>query len=280
MAGTYQHGYVTVKLHNAREYWSSSVRRQMARKRDEEIADLKKRLRAQTDLYMEAEPLLPIAEALRESINARLLGEQGDSPLDVDGAFHAAVAEVAEHLIASRLQVLDPETVLRLYAELVGDDALREKLGSWAAAKMEELDFERCVAALRGAASRTGRVALEDIEEGTRLAVGMFDPLHVGRARRESSIPPSRTITFRLLEPSSGRAEVVGDVSLPGAAREQLTALSRGTVGSLTVDGERRWLEPALQLHCPLGYDFGAGPEDSDELIGFVEVGDGLLVLG
>jgi hypothetical protein len=251
----------------------------MARKRADEIADLKNRLRVQSDLYMEAEPLLPIAEALREAVNARLIGGTESTPLDVDNAFDAALAEVAERIIASKLEALDPETVLRMYADRVGDDVLREKLERWAAAKTEELESERRVDALRQAASRSGRVELENIDEGVRIAIGLFDPLHVGRARKESSIPPSRTTTFRLLEPSRGRAEVISDVSLPGNGAP-LTAHARGTIGSLIVEGGQQWLEPALQLHGPLGYDFGAGPANSREVIGFVEVGDGVVVLG
>jgi hypothetical protein len=253
----------------------------MARKKSaDEIADLKIRLRAQADLYKEAEPLLPIAEALRDAINARLLDETTSTPLDVDSAFDAALAEVAEKIIASRLETLDAETVLRVYADHVGDDVLRDKLGNWAAAKTLEIDFERRLDTLRQGASRTGRVALEDIDEGLRVTVGLFDLLHVSRARKESSIPPARTIAFRLLEPPSGRAEVISDVSLDGEAHDCLTALARGTFGSLIVEGERRWLEPALQLHSPLGYDFGSGPVSSDEVIGFVEVADGVVVLG
>jgi hypothetical protein len=252
----------------------------MARKKSAEIADLKSRLRAQADLHKEAEPLLPIAEALRDAINARLLDETTSTPLDVDSAFDAALAEVAERIIASRLETLDPETVLRVYADNVADDVLREKLGAWAAAKTLEIEFERRLDTLRRGASRTGRVALENIDEGLRVTVGMFELLHVSRARSESSIPPSRTIAFRLLEPSLGRAEVISDVWLNGGEHECLTALARGRFGSLIVDGERRWLEPALQLHSPLGYDFGSGPVSSDEVIGFVEVGDGVVVLG
>jgi hypothetical protein len=162
----------------------------MARKKADEIAELRNRLRVQTDLYQEAEPLLPIAEALREAINARLMGESG--PLDVDSAFDAALADVAEDVTASKLETLDAETVLRVYAERVGDDVLREKLGRWAAAKAEELDAARQRDALPKASSRSSRVALKDIEHGARVAVGMFDALHIGRARRESSIPPTR----------------------------------------------------------------------------------------
>jgi hypothetical protein len=250
----------------------------MARKKAQEIADLKNKLRVQTDLYTEAEPLLPIAEALREAINARLLGES--APLDVDSAFDAALADVAERVIASKLETLDAETVLRLYAEHVGDDVLREKLGRWAAAKAEELEAERQRDALREASSRSGRVALNDIDEGVRVAVGMFDPLHIGRAGRESSIPPSRTIAFRLLDPSRGQAEVISDISLAGRAHEGLTAHSRGTFGSLIAEGEKRWLEPTLQLHAPLGYDLGQGPVSSSEVIGFVEVEDGVVIIG
>ena len=252
----------------------------MARKKSDEIADLKNRLRVQTDLYMEAEPLLPIAEALREAINARLMDETARGHLDVDSAFDAALADVAETIIASKLETLDAETVLRLYAEHVGDEVLRGKLGSWAAAKAEELDLEQRLAAVRNASSRSGRVALQDIDEGMRVAVGMFEPLHIGRARRQSSIPPARTITFRLLEPASGRADVISDISLSGRAHHALTAHARGTFGSLIVEGIERWLEPSLQLHAPLGYDLGHGAVSSREVIGFVEVGDGVVVMG
>jgi hypothetical protein len=252
----------------------------MARKKADEIADLKDRLRVQTDLYMEAEPLLPIAEALREAINARLLGQSGHTSIDVDVAFDAAITDVAERVIASKLETLDAETVLRLYAEHVGDDVLREKLGRWAAAKAEELDTERRLDALRRASSRSGRVALKEIDEGARVTIGMFDLLHLRRARRESSIPPARTIAFRLLEPSRGGIEVISDVSLDGRTHESLTAHARGTFGSLIVEGEERWLEPSLQLHAPLGYDLGEGPADSAEVIGFVEVGNGLVIVG
>lgn len=252
----------------------------MAKKKAAEIAELQNRLRTQVDLYKEAEPLLPIAEALREAVNARLMGESTGALIDVDGAFDAALAEVAETLIASKLDTLDPETVLRLYAEHVGDDALRERLGRWAAAKAEELELERRRDALRKASSRGGRVALKDLEEGVRVEVGMFEPLHVSRARRESSIPPARTIGLRLLEPSSGRAEVISDVSLARGARETLTAHARGTFGSLIVEGAQRWLEPCLQMHAPLGYDFGQGPVNSSEVIGFVEIENGVVILG
>jgi len=252
----------------------------MAKKKAAEIAELKKRLRTQADLYKEAEPLLPIAEALRDAVNARLMGESAGALVDVDDAFDAALAEVAETLIASKLETLDPETVLRLYAEHVGDDVLREKLGRWAAAKAEGLDADQRIDALREASSRSGRVALEDIDAGVRVAVGMFELRHIRRARRESSIPPSRTIAFRLLEPSRGRAEVISDVSLAGGAHESLTAHARGTFGSLIVEGEKRWLEPCLQLHAPLGYDLGEGPANSPEVIGFVEVAHGVVIMG
>ena len=112
------------------------------------------------------------------------------------------------------------------------------------------------------------------------MEVGLFEPLHVRRARRQSSIPPSRTIAFRLLDPVRGRAEVISDVSLDGGEHESLTAHSRGAFGSLIVEGEQRWLEPSLQLHAPLGYDLGEGPASSREVIGFVEVGDGLVIMG
>src|SRR5262249_49948182 len=110
--------------------------------------------------------------------------------------------------------------------------------------------------------------------------VGMFELRHIRRARRESSIPPSRTIAFRLLDPARGRAEVISDIWLDGRTHESLTAHARGAFGSLIVEGEKRWLEPCLQMHAPLGYDLGQGLVSSREVIGFVEVGDGHVIIG
>ena len=229
---------------------------------------------------MDAESLLPLAKALRESIEARLAGEGASGPLDVEAAYDAALDAVAEEIIASRLESVDAEQVLRLYAERVGDDVLREKLAGWAAAKADELDFRQRLEALRRDAARTGRLALQDIDEGLRIVVGLFERTQISQARRESSIPPARTIAFRLLEPARGRADVISDTCLRMGSHERLPDHARGAIGSLVVEGERRGLEPALQFQAPLGYDFGGGPESTAEVIGWVEVGEGVPVLG
>jgi len=229
---------------------------------------------------MNEDSLLPIAQALREAIDAKLAGDGASGPLDIEAAYDAALETVAEAIIATRLEALDPERVLRLYAEQVGDDELRERLGRWAAAKADELDSRRRLDALRQEAERTGRLALDDVEEGSRVTVSLFEQVQISQARRDGSIPPARTIALRLLDPSSGRAEVVSDTSLRRGSHDPLPVQTRGTVGSLVVDGGRRALEPALQRHAPLGYDFGDGPASTAEVIGFVDVGEGLHVLG
>jgi len=227
-----------------------------------------------------AESLLPIAQALRDAIDAKLSGEGASGPVDIEAAYDAALSVVAEAIIASRLEGLDAEQVLRLYAEQVGDDVLREKLGRWATAKADELDARERLEALRREAARTGRLALDVIDEGSRVTVYLFEPIQISQARRDGSIPPARTIALRLLDPSSGRAEVVSDTTLSRGSHERLPVQTRGTIGSLVVDGERRALEPALQRHAPLGHDFGDGPASTAEVIGFVDVGDGLPLLG
>jgi hypothetical protein len=45
------------------------------------------------------------------------------------------------------------------------------------------------------------------------------------------------------------------------------------------VERGKRWLEPRLQVQAPLGYDFGSGTQRTAQVIGFVEVGDGLLLV-
>ena len=252
----------------------------MARKkRADEVAELRARLRAQTDVVMEVEPLLPIAQALQEAIEARLQGEAGDSPLDVDAAWDSALQEVAERLIASELAGVDPERVLRLYAERFGDEALAEKLGRWVGAKSEELDFAHRMEQARAAAGRSGTLPLAKLDPDLRISIGMFDPAQAAQAQKEGPIPPVRTIAFRLIDPRRGYAEVVHDTVLPFSAATPFATDTRGTIGSEVVEHGLRWLEPVLQVHAPLGYDFGSGTERTPQVIGFVEAAAGLLLL-
>src|SRR5881396_1459349 len=111
------------------------------KKKSDELAELRTQLRSQTELYMDAEPLLPIARALQEAIDARLVGESGLA-IDVDNAWDDAIREVAKQLISGKLETMDPERVLQLYAERVGDGELKETLGRWAEKRAQELEYE------------------------------------------------------------------------------------------------------------------------------------------
>jgi len=250
----------------------------MARKKDE-LAELRGRLRSQTELYREAEPLLPVARALQEAIDARLLGEPG-SVIDVDAAWDAAVREVATRIIGERLEAMEPEAVLGLYADRVGDEELKATLGAWAARRVRELELKQRREQLRDEAARSGSIPLAGLEPGSRLRLGLFEPSQTSQARRDGSVPPSRTMELRLVEPESGCVDLISDVVLPFSAADTLPASSRGWIGSTIrgVDQVRR-LEPRLQLHAPLGYDFGGGPTNTPQIVGFVEIDDGVLLL-
>jgi hypothetical protein len=230
-------------------------------------------------LLREAEPLLPIARALKESIDEKLVGTGTGSPLDVDAAWDAAVRNVAEAIISEQLGELDPERVLRLYADAVDDETLKAKLGSWAAAKAEELERDRRVDGLRADCVRSGAIELARLEADTLIRLGLFEPRQISQAHRESSLPPSRTTSLRLIEPERGYAEVIVDTALGPSARGLFAAQARGRIGSTIVEGGEVWLEPRLQVHAPLGYDFGDGPARTNEVIGYAELGDGLLLI-
>src|SRR5262245_47534127 len=184
---------------------------------------------------MEAEPLLPIARALQQAIDARLLGE-GDLPLDVDQAFDDAIKEVAEEIISRRLEAIDPEVVLRLYAERVSDETLKERLGRWAVRKAEDVERSNRREELRRDASRSGSVPLERLDSGTRVRLGMFEPSQIREARKEGSLPPVRTIAFRLVDPVDGVADVISDTVLPLTQAECFEPNQRLRVG-VTVAG-------------------------------------------
>jgi hypothetical protein len=236
---------------------------------------------ARADLFRESEPLLPIARALKESIDDKLVGTGtgSGSPLDVDAAWDAAVRSVAEAIISERLGELDPERVLRLYAEAVDDETLKAKLGAWAAAKAEELERERRTDGLRADCARSGAIELARLEADTLIRLGLFEPRQISQAHRESSLPPSRTISLRLIDPERGYAEVIADTALGPSARGLFAPQARGRIGSTIAEGGEEWLEPRLAVHAPLGYDFGDGPTRTNEVIGFAEIGDGLLLL-
>ena len=234
---------------------------------------------AQADLLREAEPLLPIARALKESIDEKLVGTGTGSPLDVDAAWDAAVRSVAEAIISERLGELDPERVLRLYADAVDDETLKATLGAWAAAKTEELERGHRIDELRADCARSGAIELARLEVDTLLRLGLFEPRQISQAHRESSLPPSRTTSLRLIDPERGYAEVIADTALGPSARRLFAPQARGRIGSTIVEGGQKGLEPRLQVHAPLGYDFGDGPTRTTEVIGYGEIGDGLLLL-
>jgi hypothetical protein len=248
------------------------------KKKSEELAELRGQLRSQTELYMGAEPLLPIARALQEAIDARLVGESGLA-IDVDNAWDDAIREVAKQIISGKLGAMDPERVLQLYAERVGDEELKETLGRWAEKRAQELEYNERREELRREAARSGSIELGRLGAGTRLRLGMFDPAQVSRAYKDSSIPPSRTMDLRLVEPERGRADLISDTTLPFSSTETLPPHRRGFIGSTITDAEGSRLEPRLQLHAPLGYDFGPGPENTLQIIGFVEIDEGVLLL-
>jgi hypothetical protein len=234
---------------------------------------------AQAELLRDAEPLLPIARALKESIDAKLVGSGAGSALDVDAAWDAAVRSVAEAIIAERLGELDPERVLRLYADAVDDETLKAKLGAWAGAKTEEREREARLDGLRADCARTGAIELTRLDAGSKIELALFDPRQISQAHSQSSIPPARKTSFRLIDPAQGDAEVIADTALAPPADGLLAAQTRGRIGSRIVEGETEWLEPRLQLHAPLGYDFGAGPERTHEVIGYAAIGPGLLLI-
>jgi hypothetical protein len=234
---------------------------------------------AYAELVREAEPLLPIARALKESIDEKLVGGGTSSTLDVDAAWNAAVQRVAEAMIAEQLRSLDPERILRLYADAVDDETLKARLGAWAEAKAEELERAQQRRQLQVEVARTGAIELARLEADLHISIGLFEPRHISQAHKESSIPASRTVSVRLLDPRRGTAEVIADTALVPAHADLFVTQTRGRIGSRIVeDGEGR-LEPRLQIHAPLGFDFGGGPQCTTEVIGYADIGRGLLLL-
>jgi hypothetical protein len=156
---------------------------------------------------------------------------------------------------------------------------LKKTLGRWAEKRAHELEYEERREGLCKEAARSGSIELARLDPGVRLRLGMFDPAQAGRAYKDSSIPPSRTIDLRLVEPERGCADVICDTTLPFSPVETLPPQRRGLIGSTITEADGAHLEPRLQLHGPLGYDFGAGPENTVQIIGFVELDEGVLLL-
>ena len=152
------------------------------KKKSDELAELRSQLRSQTDLYMDAEPLLPIARALQEAIDARLVGESGLA-IDVDNAWDDAIREVAVQIISGKLETMDPERVLQLYADRVGDDELKETLGRWAERRAQGLEYEERREGLRKEAVRSGSIELARLDPGVRLPGSCVSPARPSSSR-------------------------------------------------------------------------------------------------
>jgi hypothetical protein len=166
-----------------------------------------------------------------------------------------------------------------MYADAVDDQTLKAKLGTWAAAKADQLERERQLERLRAQIQRTQAVDLADLEAETHIGVALFEPRQISQAHRESSIPPARTITLRLIDPSRGYAEVISDTALTPPTGGLFAPHTRGSIGARIVEHGREWLEPRLHVHAPLGYDVGDGVRSTPEVIGYAEIAGGLLLL-
>jgi len=219
----------------------------------------------------DAEPLLPIARALKEAVDARLVAEPGVS-IDVERAWDEAIHEVARRIIAEELEKMDPFRVLELYADRAGDVELKETLGRWAARRAEELENDERRERLRRDLESSGSAELGAFEANTRLRLSMFDSGQIREARRDGSLPPSRTVELRLIDPDRGVADVVSDTSLSPSRAETFPVHCRGSFGSTILEQGHPRLEPRLQVHAPLGYDVGQGPGNTTQIIGFVDV--------
>jgi hypothetical protein len=219
----------------------------------------------------DAEPLLPIARALKEAVDARLVAEPGVS-IDVDRAWDEAIHQVATRLITAELEKMDPIQVLALYANRVGDEELKETLGRWAARRTEELEQDERRARLRRNLESSGSVELGTFDANARLRLSMFDSGQIREARRDGSLPPSRTVELRLVDPERGYADVVSDTTLSMSRPESFPVHCRGSFGSTILEHGEPRLEPRLQVHAPLGYDVGLGPENTPQIIGFIDL--------
>ena len=107
-------------------------------------------------------------------------------------------------------------------------------------------------------------ICARDIRSVTRILRASFDDRIAGYV--------SRSVCTRLW-----RLVPVQQQQVP--QRRLFAPQERGRIGSTIVEGGEKWLEPRLQVHAPLGYDFGDGPTRTTEVIGYGEIGDGLLLI-
>jgi hypothetical protein len=231
--------------------------------------------------WSDLEPLLPLARALHEEIDGRLAGSAETGLLDVDAMIDEALRKLGVQHATEMLLRLSPDAFLELYVRYVGADAFADLLRSRAAGEQPALERALRLERIASETTASSLLRLALLEAGDVITVGVFQGFG-DEAHRESRVPPNRLMTFRVLDPAAGHAELLHDrifVKPGGSPVGALREHSRGTLGTL-VHESHATLEPTLSTHGRLSYRVpGLPTETVPGIIGFIETADGRLLL-
>ena len=233
----------------------------MVKKKAAEIAELENRLRTQVARPQGGRVVAADRKGAAGGSRGEGLRRERGGTLDVERAFDAALTEVAERS-SPRAPGGDPERSCGCTPSASATTCFARARGlgrgEGERARLRARGSRRC-----GRPPARGRVALEDIDAGVRVEVGLLERSQTGQARRGDSIPAARDDRLSAARACARSSRRDQRRLARLQAHERLTEHARGTFGSVIVEGERRGLEPGLQLQAPLGYDFGEGPESS-----------------
>jgi hypothetical protein len=173
-----------------------------------------------------------------------------------------------------------------LYANIAGDEALLAMLEQVRNAKTAMLQREARLTEIGHEALTTGLLQLPKLGANEIIEIGLFDPaLPQFAAHRFADDMEHRALHrklgLRLVEPERGRMQVLYDAwTGPTWANNQRGELllphTRGVIG---IPGDDDF-EPVLSVRAPLMYRVGDAETMPPQLVGYVVLGTGEVVLG
>jgi hypothetical protein len=232
------------------------------------------------------EDLLPLAKALRDAIDRRVDAQREEPASPIDEVIDAAFIEVVQPLIAGRLESLSPADFAALYGRVMGNEALAAELEKIRAVKQAALEREARLTEIGYEALKSGMLRLSKLSVHEIIEVGLFDASLPQFASRQFAgniehRALHRVIGLRLIEPQRGRVQVLHDTWVgPTWAQSQrgepLPPHARAVIG---IPGDDD-IEPVLSARAPLAYRISDERMMPSQLVGYVELGTGEVLLG
>jgi hypothetical protein len=225
------------------------------------------------------EAYLSIAEDLSSEMNARLKGET-EGIIDLDQAWDDSIRKVGARALIAELEKMEPRDLLQLYLRHVGEDEYAATIKKIVELKAQEMERAARLQSIQAETRATGILRLEHMRPSEIVRIGLFKPRNIRDAYKNSSIPASRILATRIIDPLIGLTEVVND-NYPTIIAQRPTPLKPFTqlqIGQKLADSQDL-VTPRISIHAPLAYFMEDEHILTEEIVGYAETADSTLLM-